>query len=94
MKTLLFGLCPKPRLAYVSTDLQPEPETEGVLPDPAVCRAKVAGYTCYAYCLVEQPSACRYALSFGFAFFCRHPGQDEIVRRTAARAAKSRRCEN
>ena len=60
-----------------------------MLPDPAICRAKIAGYASHSYCLVEKPSACQYALSFGFEFFCRHPEQDEIVTRTAAGAVLS-----
>jgi len=54
-----------------------------VLPDPAICRARAAGFAGYADCLVESPIQCRHALSFGFGFFCRHPERDEIVKRAA-----------
>ena len=60
--------------------------TARALPDPAICRARTARLAGYADCLVEQPTECRHALSFGFGFFCRHPERDEIVMRTSARA--------
>jgi hypothetical protein len=60
--------------------------TARVLPDPAICRAKAAGFAGYADCLVESPIQCRHAFSFGFGFFCRHPERNEIVMRTATHA--------
>jgi hypothetical protein len=59
--------------------------TARVLPDPAVCRAKAAGFAGYADCLVESAFQCSHALSFGWGFFCRHPQRHEIVMRTATR---------
>ncbi|HOW80885.1 MAG TPA: hypothetical protein PK406_15695 [Verrucomicrobiota bacterium] len=55
-----------------------------VLPDPEICRAKLAGFGDYTDCLVEHPIHCPHALSFGELFLCLHPQREEIVRRTAA----------
>jgi hypothetical protein len=33
----------------------------------------------YAHCLVENPSRCPYALSFGYGFLRRHPDQSGIA---------------
>jgi hypothetical protein len=69
------------------------PETPGpalwfpngrVLPDPAICRARVAGFGGHADCLVDDPFHCPHVLSFGFGFFCCHPERAEIVRSTSA----------
>lgn len=54
------------------------------LPDPAVCRAKEAGFGDYTDCLMLHPVQCPYSLSFGDGFLCRHPQRREIVQRTAA----------
>jgi hypothetical protein len=59
------------------------PGTLRALPDPGICRAEDADLAGYAACLVSNPVGCRYALSFGFTFFCRHPERDQIVTRTA-----------
>jgi hypothetical protein len=53
------------------------------LPDPAICRAKAAGMSDCAYCLVERPYSCQHALGFGYGFYCRHPQLDDILLRTA-----------
>jgi len=60
--------------------------TARVLPDPAICRAKAAGFAGYANCLVERPFQCRHALGFGHGFFCRHPQRNEMVMRTATQS--------
>lgn len=53
--------------------------TERVLPHPAICRVKAAGFGDYADCLVERPHRCPHALGFGHGFFCRHPQWHELV---------------
>jgi hypothetical protein len=50
-----------------------------ILPDPAICRAKAAGFGGYANCLVESPSQCRQALGFGFAVESA-PGRGTTIR--------------
>jgi hypothetical protein len=55
-----------------------------ILPDPAICRAKVAGFGDYADCLVKHPFECLHALRFGWGILCQHPQRKEIVRRTAS----------
>jgi hypothetical protein len=57
---------------------------ERKLPDPAVCRAKPAGFGDYADCLVDAPFECRYVLGFGFHYHCLHPERAEIIARTMA----------
>jgi hypothetical protein len=59
-----------------------EPKPERKLPDPAICRAKHAGFGDYADCLVEYPYQCAYALHFGQDFFCQHPQRADIIART------------
>ena len=61
-----------------------QPTAAAMLPDPAVCRARAAGFGGYADCLVKHPFQCPHALSFGYGTLCRSPKQDEIVLRTAA----------
>ena len=56
-----------------------------VLPDPGICRAEATGLAAYAHCLVESPLECRYALSFGYRFLCRHPRSTAIAMHTSAR---------
>jgi len=67
-----------------------KPMTEGALPSPDTCRAKAAGFSDYADCLVERPARCGYALSFGDGFFCLHPQRNEIAMRTSHRAEQER----
>ena len=55
-----------------------------VLPDPATCRAKSAGFGDYADCLVEHPFECPYAFGFGYGYLCQHAQRNEIVARTSA----------
>ncbi|MBI5386982.1 MAG: hypothetical protein HZA90_20100 [Verrucomicrobia bacterium] len=57
-----------------------------VLPAPAICRARGAGFGDYVDCLVEPPFKCPHALGFGYAFLCQHPQRSEIVEHTAAHA--------
>ena len=45
------------------------------------------GFGGYADCLVDGSSDCRYALSFGFHYFCQHPEREEIIARTKASTA-------
>ena len=61
-----------------------EPKPKRRLPDPAICRAKHAGFDDYADCLVDAPDDCRYALRFGFRHLCQHPERAEIIARTVA----------
>jgi len=51
------------------------------LRDPAVCRARQI-HDDLVECLVEQAVECKYALRYGFGWFCRHPQRHEIVSRT------------
>ena len=39
-----------------------------------LCCAKATGISDIAECLTADRGTCRYALSFGYGFFCRHPG--------------------
>lgn len=57
---------------------------EHVLPDPAICRAKGAGFANYVDCRVASPHQCPHALAFGFGFFCQHPQRLEMARHTEA----------
>jgi len=52
------------------------------LPDPAICRAKPAGFGDYTDCLVDEPFGCPYALNFAFKYLCRNPERAEIIART------------
>jgi hypothetical protein len=61
---------------------QAEPKPERQLPDPAICRAKPAGWGDYADCLVDGPYLCRFALPFGFRYLCLHPERAAIIART------------
>lgn len=65
---------------------EPGHSTARMLPDPSICRARLAGFAGYADCLVEHPFECTYAVFFGLGFFCRHPERNEIVTRTAAQS--------
>jgi len=62
-----------------------EPGPERKLPDPAICRAKRAGFGDYADCLVHLPVECGYALRFGEGYFCQHPQRADIIARTKIR---------
>jgi hypothetical protein len=66
----------------VSSRSERRPERK--LPDPAICRAKHAGFGDYADCLVDAPFECRYVLGFGFHYHCLHPERAEIIARTTA----------
>lgn len=65
--------------------LETKTDDEDALPDSKTCQAKQT--TCLDYelvdCLIEHPM-CRFALSFGFGYFCQHPRRKEIVERTKA----------
>ena len=56
--------------------------TARVLPNPAICRAKAAGFADYADCLVDQPFRCPHALGLGGGYLCQHPQRNEIILRT------------
>ena len=64
--------------------IRSERRPERKLPDPAICRAKHAGFGDYADCLVDAPFECRYVLGFGFHYHCLHPERAEIIARTMA----------
>lgn len=54
------------------------------LPDMESCRAKkVTDDYELVDCLIEHP-LCKFALAFGYGYFCRHPRRREIVERTKA----------
>jgi hypothetical protein len=59
------------------------PARERVLPDPAICRARVLSED-LPDCLVDNPTSCPYAYSVGTRCFCTHPKWAEIVTRTEA----------
>ena len=61
-----------------------------VLPDMEICRAEDMGIAEFAKCLVEHPWECKYALSFGYGFFCWHPNHKEIARNTKASKPKAK----
>ena len=63
---------------------RPKPKPARKLPDPAICRAKSAGFGDYADCLVGYPDGFQYALAFGLRYLCRHPERAEIIARTKA----------
>ena len=50
-----------------------------VLPDKDICRVKSIGLKKYAECLVDSPVECKYAISFGYTFFCKNPKRKEII---------------
>ena len=64
---------------------RPGPKLARTLPDVAICRARHSGFGGYADCLVDAPSSCRYALSFGNGCFCLNPEREGIVARTEAK---------
>jgi hypothetical protein len=44
------------------------------LPDPKVCRTKYLGQALdFSKCLVGNPEACKYAVSFSGGVICNHP---------------------
>jgi len=55
-----------------------------VLPDPAICRARLYGVGVLVDCLVDHPRECKFALSFGTVFFCQRPDRHQIAARTKA----------
>jgi len=59
------------------------------LPDPAVCRARQI-HDELVECFVEQAVECKYALRYGFGWFCRHPQRHGIVARTKAEKSERR----
>ena len=48
------------------------------LPDRKLCRVRAADDD-ITECLTEYPGMCRYALSFGYGHFCRHPERKEFT---------------
>jgi len=52
------------------------------LPNPKICRTKPLEIgTTYGDCLVSNPVACRYAVSYGDGYhLCHHPHWDEFIR--------------
>ena len=56
-------------------------QTARALPDMQICRATDL-IPDFANCLVETPSACLYALSFGNGYLCKHPERDKIIANT------------
>jgi len=64
----------------------PKPEEENnsyylrALPDPAICQTCPIGeINSFATCLVEFPITCKYAMSYGKAYLCRHPNWVKFV---------------
>jgi len=55
--------------------------TARVLPDMQICRATEL-IPDFANCLVEKPTTCPYAMSFGNSFLCKHPDHCTIVANT------------
>ena len=43
------------------------------------CRVKATGADDLVNCLMEKASSCKYALPFGYGFFCRHPQKKEFA---------------
>jgi hypothetical protein len=56
-------------------------QTARVLPDMEICRASDLMPE-FADCLVERPTACPYAMSFGCSFLCKHPDRKTIIANT------------
>jgi hypothetical protein len=50
-----------------------------VLPDIRICRVESMGIDKFAKCLVERPQDCKFALAFGYEFFCQHPDREKIT---------------
>ena len=75
-----------PNPAPETGDPSPPRAARRHLPDPAICRAKFAGFGAYVDCLVESPIGCQYAQGFGNGFFCNNPERAQIVARTEAAA--------
>lgn len=55
-----------------------------VLPDSAICRAKIRVAPDLVECLVAKASRCPYAMNYGGSYFCNNPEKMEIVQRTDA----------
>jgi hypothetical protein len=58
------------------------------LPNPEFCHANEIPGTNLADCLVESPSSCRYALSFGHGYLCKNPDRQKF------RTLKGSACEH
>ena len=51
--------------------------------DVAKCRAKLTGVFDLVDCLApEQAAFCGCSLSFGYAYFCKHPRRNEFIENT------------
>ena len=61
-----------------ATDAESVKKT-GTSSDRKICCAEATGISDIAVCLLPDPGICRYALSFGYGFFCRHPGREEFT---------------
>lgn len=61
-----------------------------------ICRAKVRGAGSLVDCLAsKQAGFCKFSLSFGNGYFCKHPRRDEIIDDTEKikkRARATTRC--
>ncbi len=60
------------------------PYQPGNYPDTANCVARQAGVGGLFFCLAEHRTHCSHALSYGEAYFCRHPQAREIAARAPA----------
>ena len=60
------------------------PQDRGLTHGMLECRARRIGVADLVECLAKQPTHCKFSLSFGHSFFCRHPHRLEIASRTAA----------
>jgi hypothetical protein len=61
-----------------------EQESVRRLPNPAICRAKPARWPGVVYCLVHNPTDCKYARHFNEVAYCTSPDRDSIIARTTA----------
>ena len=60
------------------------PQDKGLPQGMLECRARRIGVADLVECLAKQPTHCKFSLSFGHSFFCRHPQRLEIAAHTAA----------
>lgn len=56
------------------------------LPNPAICRARVARWPGAVFCLVHDSANCKYARYFNDVAYCVHPRREAIIARTTAAA--------
>jgi hypothetical protein len=62
-----------------TTDSEESYKKTEIPPYRKICCAKATGISDLAECLTADRGTCRYALSFGYGFFCQHPGREKFT---------------